>query len=945
MPEGSARFKYRIDPNDEQTTASNVLRMVGKDKHVLELGTAAGAMTYALKERNKCSVVGVEVDPVSAEEARPYCKKLIVGNLDELDLVAELGGERFDVILAADVLEHLIDPWRCLEEARKLLVPEGYLVISIPNVAHNGLLGAILSGSFPYRERGLLDRTHVRFFTIFELEIALLATGFIPEAPVRVWQCVEGTEFAGIWAVLPQQYKTALAQNPEGETYQFVLRAYPANRERWENYMRAKKSEEDARLFSLEEKQQQLQERQQWLEAKDRQLSEMNAELQREIQAREGAERRLEEVFSSDSWRFTAPLRAAGRVLRNNIGIKVWRAARRAGGVRCAAGKAVRILRSEGVGGLIGRLRAVAASPTGSVNPVSERYLEWVAAYDTPTASQLLSLARKVRALPLQPVISVVMPVYNTPEKWLRCAIESVLNQYYENWELCIADDCSSEPHVRQVLEEYRGRDARIKVVFREHNGHISVSSNSALELAGGEYVALLDHDDELASDALLWVVDEINRHPDAALIYSDEDKLTIDGERNAPYFKPEWNPDLFLSQNFICHLAVYRTDLLRDIGGFRVGLEGSQDYDLALRFIEKIKAEQIRHIPRVIYHWRAIPGSTADKAGVADAKPYAVAAGIRALSEHLQHCGITAEVYEDEAARGNYRVRYALPEEKPLVSLIILTRNGLSLLKQCVDSILEKTLYAPYEILIVDNGSDDRGTLAYLDDLQRKGLARVLRDDSPFNFPALNNRAVRETRGSVICLLNNDIEVISPDWLGEMVSHALRPEIGAVGARLWYPDDTLQHGGVILVGGVAGHAHKRLPRGHLGYCRRGVLAQDFSAVTAACMALRKEVYLEVGGMDENLVVAFNDVDFCLRIQEAGYRNLWTPYAELYHHESATRGHEDTPQKKMRFGREIEFMKQRWGERLLNDPAYSPNLTLDREDFSLAWPPRVTREY
>lgn len=649
------------------------------------------------------------------------------------------------------------------------------------------------------------------------------------------------------------------------------------------------------------------------------------------------------ELLASTSWRVTAPLRAMGRFLRSNAGIKVWRVVRRAGGMRRAAGKVVRILRDEGVGALMGRLRAIFASSAGAVNSASESYPAWVARYDTPTERQLHSLARRIDALPLQPLISVVLPVYNTPEKWLRRAIESVLKQFYDNWELCIADDCSSEPHVRNVLEEYRNRDSRIKVVFRESNGHISATSNSALELASGEFVALLDHDDELSPDALLWVVDEINRHPDAALIYSDEDKLTVDGQRQDAYFKSDWNPDLFLSHNMISHLGVYRTDVIREVGGFRQGFEGSQDWDLALRVVEKIGEQQIRHIPRVLYHWRLIPNSTS--MGV-EAKPYAVQAAIKAISEYLERRGVTASVGE---ADGNWgvRVRYPLPEKRPLLSIIIPTRNGLALVRKCVESIVAKTTYSPYEIIIVDNGSDDPETLDYFLALQKSNTARVIRDDAPFNYAALNNRAVAQAQGSVIAFLNNDVEIISPDWADEMVSHALRPEIGAVGGRLLYPDDTVQHAGIILAGDlIAFHAHKYLPRPHPGYFGRAGLIQNFSAVTAACLVARKAVYEEVGGLDENLTVAYNDVDFCLKLREKGYRILWTPYAQMYHHESASRGYDDTQQeKKQRLKIEAQLMRNRWGQQLHNDPAYSPNLALDLEDFSLAWPPRVSREY
>lgn len=596
--------------------------------------------------------------------------------------------------------------------------------------------------------------------------------------------------------------------------------------------------------------------------------------------------------------------------------------------------KSARVLLEEGASGIARRVRRL------SQGARSLSYAEWRAANIEAWADELGALRRRAPKLALRPCISVLMPVYNTPEKWLRRAIDSVLAQSWEDWDLCIADDCSPEPHIKAVLEEYRARDARIKVVYRVNNGHISAASNSALELAGGEFVALLDHDDELEPDALLWVVDELNNHPDAALVYSDEDKLDEAGRFKEPYFKPDWNPDLFLSQNYLCHLVVYRSSRLKALGGFRVGFEGSQDYDLALRYTEGLDAGAIRHIPHVLYHWRTIPGSTAlHEAG--DAKPYAVTAGIRALEEHFQRMGIAATVSESPDAPSNYRVRYALPGNKALVTIVIPTRNGLALLRQCVESIKARTTYDNYEILIIDNASDDPDTLAYFAQLQAQKTARVLRDDGPFNYPALNNRAVKAASGSVIALLNNDIEVITPEWLDEMVAHALRPGIGAVGARLWYPDDTLQHGGVILVGGVAGHAHKRLPRGDKGYFRRAVLTQNYSAVTAACLVVRREVYEAVGGLDEVLAVAFNDVDFCLRLQARGYRNLWTPYAELYHHESASRGLEDTPEKKARFAQEACRMKLLWGNLLLNDPAYNPNLSLDREDFSLSVPPRL----
>ena len=564
-------------------------------------------------------------------------------------------------------------------------------------------------------------------------------------------------------------------------------------------------------------------------------------------------------------------------------------------------------------------------------------YSGWIREFDTLTDEMRFAMRAHTERFVHKLLVSIVMRVYNPNPVWLEGAIASVRTQIYPNWELCIADDGSPDTAIRPILERYAQEDKRIKVVFREQNGHISAASNSALALAQGEWVALLDHDDVLAEHALFWVVDAINKHPTCRLIYSDEDKIDEMGVRSDPYFKCDWNPDLFYSQNMFSHLGVYQTNLVREVGGFRAGLEGSQDFDLALRCMERVEPGQIHHIARVLYHWRIHADSTAHSS---EAKPYAMVAGERALNEHFERLGVAATA---ESVGYGYRVQYALPERLPLVSLIIPTRNGVKLLRQCVESILAKTTYTHYEILIVDNGSDDRATLRYLEELAARPCIRVIRDAQPFNYSALNNAAVKVARGEVVGLINNDVEVINPDWLSEMVSHALRPEVGAVGARLWYADNTLQHAGVVLgIHGIAEHVHRFLPRNNVGYCGRASLIQSFSAVTGACLLVRKAIYESLGGLNEtDLKVACNDVDFCLRVREAGYRNIWTPYAELYHHESASRGFDDTPEKQARSAKEVAYMQQRWGTLLTNDPAYSPNLSLIDENFSLAWPPRL----
>lgn len=649
---------------------------------------------------------------------------------------------------------------------------------------------------------------------------------------------------------------------------------------------------------------------------------------------------------ASTSWRATAGLRYLGTQVRRakRMARLVRSAVRLGGGLPATATKAVAAYRRGGIAGLQRGVALVEAvqmgNPTGV--PVAggsddrNDYAEWLRRYDLLDDERRAALRTRQEFFAVQPLISVVMPTYNPNPAWLVEVIESVRQQIYPHWELCIADDCSTNPAIRQTLERYQREDSRIKVVFREQNGHISAASNSAIAIATGDWIALLDHDDLLSEQALFWVAEAINQVPDVRLIYSDEDKIDADGQRFGAYFKTDWNRPLFYSQNMISHLGVYHAELLRDIGGFQVGMEGSQDYDLALRCIERIDDRQIHHIARVLYHWRVHGESTAMSS---EAKPYAQMAGERALAAHFARRGVDASV---ERVRDSYRVRYALPAQPPLVSLIIPTRNGLELLRTCVQSILALTTYPHYEILIVDNGSDDPATLDWLAGVQRDQRVRVLRDDRPFNYSALNNGAARQARGEVLGLLNNDLEVITPDWLDEMVSHALQPGTGAVGARLWYPDNTLQHAGVIVgLGGVAGHAHSRMLRHHDGYFGRASLLSAFSAVTAACLVIRKSIFEEVGGLNEiELEVAFNDVDFCLRVRELGYTNMLTPYAELYHYESATRGLDDTAEKSARFGREVQYMMQRWAPLLQHDPAYSPNLSLRYADFSLAWPPR-----
>lgn len=656
-----------------------------------------------------------------------------------------------------------------------------------------------------------------------------------------------------------------------------------------------------------------------------------NSIINQSLQSFTNQEEQIKVLHSSTSWRVTKPLRDMKQRFRRLQ--LVWKqsqsAVQRPGSLISTIKKVIKLYRRENWDG-IKRVFSDASR---------HDYINWISLYDNITDDLRVRMKNSMASFTAKPLISVIMPVYNTNPQWLVESIESVLKQIYPWWELCIADDASTDKEIRSILERYAGNDKRIKVVFREQNGPISAASNSALELANGDWIALLDHDDLLSEHALFWVADAISRKHDVCLIYSDEDRIDEFSRRHNPYFKCNWNEDLFYSQNMISHLGVYRTDLVRAIGGFRNGFEGSQDYDFALRYREEIKAQQIHHIPRVLYHWREHDKSTAKDI---QSKPHTIQTGEKALNEHFQRHRVKAKA---EFSGSGYRVHYELPDKLPLVSLIICTRNALPLLQCCISSILKQTTYSHYEILIIDNGSDDPATLQYLKDVQSDARVRVIRDERPFNYSALNNAAVKLARGEIVGLLNNDLEVISGDWLTEMVSHALRPGIGAVGARLLYPNGTLQHGGIILGLGsstVAGHVHGSIFKKHHGYFNRFDVIQNFSAVTAACLVIQKNIYEEMGGFNElNLSVAYNDVDFCLRLGNAGYRNIWTPYAVLYHYESATRGKDDNHEKQLRYAKEIRYMKDFWGDTLLTDPCYNPNLSLDYADFSLAWPPRI----
>ncbi|HEY9771935.1 MAG TPA: glycosyltransferase [Coleofasciculaceae cyanobacterium] len=565
--------------------------------------------------------------------------------------------------------------------------------------------------------------------------------------------------------------------------------------------------------------------------------------------------------------------------------------------------------------------------------PVSDnlQYQKWLER-NYPKSADIKKIKQASLTKAYQPLISLIVPVYNPDEDFLRQAIESVLEQAYPNWELCLADDCSSQPHVKSILAEYAQQDERIKVIYRAENGHICRTSNSALELATGEYIALLDHDDLLPPHALAKVVELLNEHPEADFIYSDEDKIDEQNIHKDPFFKPDWCPDSFLARMYTCHLGIYRRSLVTEVGNFRIGFEGSQDYDLVLRITEK--TAQIYHIPDVLYHWRIHRQSTA---ATADAKPYAANAAQKALIEAMKRRKEPGKVTTRSNFPGVYTVRYQIKEPK-LVSIIIPTKDLADTLDVCLKSIFTKTTYPNYEVVVIDNGSTENKTTRCFESWQQQEPERFrcYSYNVPFNYSQINNYAVEKAQGDYLLFLNNDTEVITTDWLEGMVEQVQRPSIGAVGSLLLYPDDTIQHAGVVLgIGGVAGHSHKHLHVSQPGYISQAASTNNYSAVTAACLMCRREVFEAVGGFETELAIAFNDVDLCLKIASRGYRNVCLSHVVLYHYESKSRGYENTPAKQARFAQEVNYMREKWQQLCDRDPCYNPNLTKSNENYSL----------
>ena len=909
------RYETSVDLSDEHTSQTKIVRLTGKDKKVLEIGPATGDTSKVLRERG-CRVTGVEIDPVAAEICAQFCERMIVGNVEELDLESLLAGEKFDVVLFSDVLEHLVNPARILTTAASLLAPGGYVCASIPNVAHGSVRLSLFAGQFRYTEKGLLDRTHLRFYSKDGVEELFASAGFV----IQDWQRTEVDLFATELELKEENYPRilidALRATPEYMTYQFVVKAQPVSDDGLtrDNPTASANGAHPVGLAM----------RPLWdLEVRAWELQQEVHRLTGRVQVEQHNVATLEGKLAGTQHAYDLVVnRVSYRLLEKLIKpldkLAPWGTRRRR--VILMPGYAMRIFLEKGPVGFalhlakfwkwMPKLFKKAMHPSAA--QPKDRYRVWEELY-VLSPELIRAMRKKQRNFTHQPTISIVMPVYNPEPEWVRDAIESVKGQIYPKWELCIADDGSTREDVLEVLRSYRDTDSKIKITFLERNVGIGGASAAALELATGEFVGLLDHDDELKAHALYQVVKLLNERSDLDYIYSDLDHKDMEGVLKDPFRKPDWSPDLLKSCNYVTHFSVYRKTVMDRVGGFRQGYDGSQDWDLTLRVTES--TDRIGHIRTPLYTWRQVPGSAAHSD---DTKPWAHDAARRAIADSLARQGIKGSV-EDGPYLGYYRVRYEIIGN-PKVGIIIPTRDRVDLLSRCVDSIRNLSTYKNYEIVVVDNNSVEEETLSYL----KTFGGRVVRHAGEFNFSKIVNVGAAHVDAEYLLLLNNDTEVITPDWIEALLEHAQRPEVGAAGARLLFPDGKAQHEGVIVGpgDGLAGNVDFE------NYFGLGRCIHNASAVTAACMMTRSEIFKGLGGFDEELKVAYNDVDYCLRAGEKGFLIVYTPYATLMHDEAATRGYgnEETANKSHPVEDE-ELFRSRWAG--YSDPFDPPSLKID----------------
>lgn len=1004
------KYDFLLDM-EFRNSLSVIAKRIKRGARVLEFGPANGRLTKYLKEELGCHVYCVEIDEEAAKQAYLHCDKMVVGDIEEYKWVNEFEGMQFDFILFADVLEHLRYPKNVLLMCKNFLNEDGSILVSLPNIAHNCVIMELLKDRFSYRQIGILDDTHIRFFTYSSFEALLEETGLFKSFEAGLFLEPENTEFEARYDDFSKSVQGFLKnRNSKAEAYQYVYELRSERQKEIEQDFEGKptvlanfiqlyvdtgdgiKEDESIKIDFTQQKRVVFElggyeniarlrfdplddavvlklnkfeiddenflskissngfigddglyyfgdkDPQIWVSLPQKKsISAMKVEFENILSGSdaikkiakictEAIKKRDEQATCKNKQVDELEVRLGDlkkEIVEQATQTIYFQNLAQSLRLKNRLKKVVKKVLPSSIWNFLKYLKN-----RSSGNKISTVLNYKPYTYNAPVLEK--AITDEINNFKIKPLMSIVMPVYNVEPKWLDKAIKSVELQWYENWELCIADDKSTNQQTLDCLKSIK--NPKIKVKFLEKNQGIASASNEAATLADGEYVVLMDNDDEITPDALYEIVKAVNKNG-AEFIYSDEDKIELEGGFSEPHFKADFAPDMFLSQNYISHIGVIKKSIFDLIGGWRDGFNGAQDYDLYLRVIEK--TDKIFHIPKVLYHWRKVPGSTSMDFGE---KSHANEAGRKALAEHIERVNKKGVVFEGKRA-GTYRVRYEI-EKNPLISIVIPFKDKPELLQMCLDSILNKSTYTNFEIIGISNNSSQKETFDMMRYFEQKdSRISFYQYDVAFNYSKINNYAVfNYAKGEHVILLNNDIEILTPQWIEAMLEFSQRADVGCVGAKLYYPNNTLQHAGVIIgLGGVAGHSHKHFAKDSSGYFHRLDIVQNLSAVTAACLMIKRSIYEELGGLDENnLKVAFNDVDFCLRTLEHGYLNVFTPYCEAYHHESISRGYEDNAEKIERSNSEIAYMKLRHSSILeRGDSYYNKNLTLDREDFSL----------
>ena len=885
-------------------------------KTVLDAGCAMGYLVAALRDRG-VEAYGIDISDYAIskvrEDIRPYC---VVGSLSE-PISHEVLPEKYDLITSVEVLEHLT------EEDGKTAI-----------AALCSMTDHIIFTSSP---DDLTEPTHINVQQREYWARLFAENGFADDLSYRpTYLTSHAISFRrnADWSAQLMDYERFIVQSERDSVIQQEnwskavadkeqhirnLDAVIASKDTAITDFRSQIDYLDLQIAQLHReigtKDAKLAETERTLAETEQELDHYKLHYQSAINQREALkidvafwQSQFNAVVHSASWKITKPLRAAVAVLKKILSHNkyAWLFA-----------KGIKSLMFEGFSAtLVKTRRKIGQLQHTSVPLYTPEELE----------------EQKKVTFPKEIKFSILVPLYNTPEKYLREMIQSVQAQTYSNWELCLADGSDDEhPHVGKIVHQLAKKDPRIRYQKLEKNLGISGNTNVCIDMAQGDFISLFDHDD-LLHPAALYEKMQVICQQDADFIYTDENTFhNTPADAFCPHFKPDYAPDTLRANNYICHFTSFKKSLLDTVGKFRPECDGSQDFDMVLRLTEK--AEKIVHIPKILYYWRAHANSVAENVG---AKPYVITAAKKAIHDHLDRVGLKGEVL-DSAVPSMYRLRYEI-DGTPLVSIIIPNYEHRDELKTCLDSIYAKTTYPNFEVIIVENNSSSEEIFQYYDEIQAKwSNLKVVVWDSHFNYSAINNFGARYASGAHLLLLNNDTEVISPDWIQEMLMYSQRSDVGAVGAKLYYPDDTIQHAGLGLgLLTLAGHLHRGFDRSHPGYMGRLIYAQNLSGVTAACVMIRKDIWDQLGGLDESFEVAFNDVDLCMRIRASGHLIVWTPFAELYHYESKSRGLDDTPKKKKRFISETIRFQNRWAKELAaGDPYYNPNFSLDKEDFSI----------